>query len=101
MKKNVGSQIIGAQLISLSDGSAFTGAVTCYVTGDGGTQSAGATGSGACAHEGNGYHTYVPTQAETNYDQIGFTFVGSGAVTTTVIVYTDTVDETSGSVWTE
>lgn len=101
MKKNVGSQIIGAQLISVSDGSAFTGSVTCYITGNGGTQTVGANGSGACTHEGRGYHTYSPTQAETNYDQIGFTFTGSGAITATVIVYTDTDDETSGSIWTE
>jgi hypothetical protein len=47
MKKNVGSQVIGAQLVAVADGSAFTGAVTCYVTGNGGTQAAGATGSGA------------------------------------------------------
>jgi hypothetical protein len=101
MKKNVGSQVIGAQMVLVADGSAFTGAVTCYVTGNGGTQAAGATGSGACAHEGNGYHTYVPTQAETNYDQIGFTFTGTGAVPVTMIVYTEDDAETTGSVWTE
>lgn len=101
MKKNAGSQVIGAQLVAVADGSAFTGSVTCYVTGNGGTQAAGTNGSGACANEGNGYYTYVPTQAETNYDQIGFTFIGSGAVPVTVNVYTEADDETSGSVWTE
>jgi hypothetical protein len=88
MKKNVSGQRIGAQMVSASDGSAFTGAVTVYVTGDAGTQAAGSVGSGACTHEGNGYHTYAPAQAETNYDLAAFTFVGSGAVPTTVQVYT-------------
>lgn len=87
MKKNTASQVIGAQMVSASDGSAFTGAVTCYVTGDGGTQAAGSVGSGACTHEGNGFHTYAPAQAETNYDHIAFTFTGSGAVPATVQVY--------------
>lgn len=88
MKKNVGSQIIGAQMVNATTGAAFTGAVTIYVTGDGGTQAVGSVGSGACTHEGNGFHTYVPAQAETNYDHIGFTFTGTGAVPATVQVYT-------------
>lgn len=88
MLKNTGSQIVGAQMVSASDGSAFTGAVTAYVTGDGGTQSVGSVGSGACTHEGNGFHTYTPSQAETNYNHISFTFIGSGAVPASVQVYT-------------
>jgi hypothetical protein len=89
MKKNVAGQKIGAQMISATDGSAFTGSVTVYVTVDAGTQAAGSVGSGACTHEGNGYHTYSPAQAETNGDVIGWTFVGSGAVPTTVQTFTD------------
>lgn len=88
MKKNTASQVIGSQMISATDGSAFTGSVTCYVTGDGGAQAAGSVSSGACTHEGNGFHTYTPAQAETNYDHIGFTFTGSGAIPVTVQVYT-------------
>lgn len=88
MKKNVSGQIVGAQMIDAEDGSAFTGSVTCYVTGDGGTQAVGSVGSGACTHEGNGFHTYAPAQAETNYDHIAFTFIGSGAIPVTVQVYT-------------
>lgn len=88
MKKNVASQVIGVGMVSATDGSAFTGAVTVAVTGDAGTQATGSVGSGACTHEGNGYHTYAPAQAETNYDQIGFTFTGTGAVPRTVTVYT-------------
>ena len=89
MKKNVASQVIGAQMCSATDGSAFTGTVTVYVTGDGGTQGLGGTASGVCTHEGNGCHTYVPTQAETNYDHIAFTFIGTGAIPVTVQLYTE------------
>jgi hypothetical protein len=89
MKRNVAGQTIGAQMISATDGSAFTGAVTIYVCGDAGTQAAGSVGAGACAHEGNGYHTYAPAQAETNYDLVAFTFIGTGAIPVTVQVVTD------------
>jgi hypothetical protein len=88
MIKNTASQVVGAQMVSATDGSAFTGAVTVRVTGDAGTQNLGSVGSGACTHEGNGYHTYAPAQAETNYDLIAFTFTGSGAIPVTVQVYT-------------
>ena len=86
MKKNVGSQVIGAQMVSATDGSAFTGTVSVAVTVDGGTQGAG--GGTGPTHEGNGFHSYVPTQAETNGDHIAFTFTGTGAVPVTVQVYT-------------
>jgi hypothetical protein len=75
-------------MVSASDGSAFTGSVTVSVTGDAGTQATGSVSSGACTHEGNGYHTYAPAQAETNYDLIAFTFTGSGAVPATVQIET-------------
>lgn len=88
MQKNTAGQKIGVQMVSASDGSAFTGSVTVYVTGDAGTQAVGSVGSGACTHEGNGYHTYAPAQAETNYDLIGFTFIGTGAIPATVQVFT-------------
>ncbi|MDQ5960405.1 MAG: hypothetical protein QG592_1488 [Pseudomonadota bacterium] len=87
MKRNVASQVIGAQMCSATDGSAFTSAVTVYVTGDGGTQAAGSVGSGACTHEGNGFHTYAPAQAETDYAHVAFTFTGTGAIPATVQVY--------------
>lgn len=87
MRKNVTGQTVGAQMITAADGSAFTGAVTVVVTGDGGTQG----GGGAAVHEGNGYHSYAPTQAETNFNHIAFTFTGIGAIPATVQLYT--VDE--------
>jgi len=76
-------------MVSVDDGSAFTGTVTVYITGDGGSQAIGTVGSGICTHEGNGLHTYQPSQAETNYTHIAFTFVGSGAVPVTIQVYTN------------
>lgn len=88
MRKNVASQSIGAQIINATTGAAFTGAVTVYVTGDNGTQAVGSVGSGACTHEGNGYHSYAPAQAETNYDHVAFTFTGTGAIPATVQVFT-------------
>lgn len=88
MKKNVAGQKIGAQMVSATDGSAFTGAVTVYVTLDAGVQAVGSVGAGACTHEGNGYHTYAPAQAETNGDLAAFTFIGTGAVPGTVQIYT-------------
>ncbi len=88
MKKNTSGQVIGAELVDATTGAAFTGAVTCHVTGDGGTQAVGSVGAGACTHEGNGFHTYAPAQAETNYDHVAFTFTGTGAVPVTIQVFT-------------
>ena len=99
MKKNAAGQRVGVQMRSATDGSAFTGAVTVSVTVDAGTQATGSVGSGACTHEGNGYHTYAPAQAETNGDLLAFTFTGSGAIPETVQVYTSfpqTVDLSTG-----
>jgi len=89
MKKNVASQSIGAQMVDATTGAAFTSTTTVYVTGDNGTQAIGSVGSGVCTHEGNGYHSYAPAQAETNYDHIAFTFIGTGAIPATVQLYTD------------
>jgi hypothetical protein len=89
MRKNTASQTIGAQLIATADGSAVTsGTTTVYVTGDGGTQAS----SGTAVHEGNGYWSYTPSQAETNYSHVAFTFVNSSAISATVQVYTHSYD---------
>jgi hypothetical protein len=73
-------------MITAADGTVFTGTVTVVVTIDNGTQSS--SGGTAPAHEGNGYHSYTPTQAETNGAHIAFTFTGTGAITSTVQVFT-------------
>lgn len=88
MKKNVASQIVGAQVTTAADGTDFTGTVTCFFTIDGGTQTIGSVGSGVCTHEGKGYHTYAPAQSETNGDLLSYNFSGSGAITSSVHVYT-------------
>lgn len=98
MQKNTAGQKIGAQMVNASDGSAFTGSVTVSVCGDAGTQATGSVGAGACTHEGNGYHTYAPAQAETNYTLIAFTFTGTGAVPATVQVFTWGFDTTAAQV---
>lgn len=88
LKKNIAGQKIGAQLVYAIDGTPYTGSVQAYVTGDAGTQALGSVSSGSCTHKGNGYHTYAPAQAETNYTLIAFTFIGVGAVPVTVQVFT-------------
>jgi len=85
MKKNVASQSIGAQMVTIADGTDFTGTVTAEVTIDGGTKTAG---GGTVTHEGDGYHSYAPTQAETNGDHIAVSFAGTGALSQTIQVYT-------------
>ena len=99
MKKNVAGQTIGAELINATTGAAFTSTVTVYVTGDAGTQAIGSVGSGICTHEGNGFHTYAPAQAETNYNHVAFTFIGTGAIPATIQIFTSfpqTVDLSTG-----
>ena len=86
MKRNTAGQKIGAQLITAADGSAFSGAVTVYVTKDAGVQTIGSVGSGAATSEGNGYYTYAPSQSETDGDLLAYTFVGAGAIPVTVQV---------------
>ena len=82
-------------MITAADGSDFTTAVTVAVTIDNGTQTAG----GSVVHEGNGYHSYEPSQAETNGDHLTFTFSAVGAISVSVQVFTtfpQTVDNATG-----
>lgn len=82
MIKNTSGQAVSAQLVAVADGEDVTsGTTTVYVTGDAGTQ---ASGGGTVTHEGNGCWSYQPTQAETNYDHVSYTFVNSAAVSVTV-----------------
>ena len=85
MIKNVAGQNVSAQMITVADGSDFTGTVTVTVTKDNGTQTAGA---GTVTNKGGGETNYAPTQAETNADFISFNFAGTGAITTGLKVYT-------------
>ena len=73
--KNTASQVVGAQIIDTNGDAQTTGTTTVYVTGDGGTQASG----GTATHEGNGYWSFLPSQANTNYTQAAFTFVNDDA----------------------
>jgi hypothetical protein len=86
MLKNVSGQAIGSQVLDRNTGTPFLGTVTCYVTGDAGVQAAGQVNGGLCVHEGHGYYTYTPSQAETNYTVVAFTFDGATALPATVQV---------------
>lgn len=94
MRKNVASQVISAQLVSATDGSAVTtGTTTVYVCGDGGTQASG----GTATHEGQGLWSFAPSQADTNYNHVTFTFVNSSAISATVQVYPVGYDPTQAN----
>lgn len=84
MIRNQAGQSVGAQMVNATTGAAFAGAVTVYVTGDAGTQAIGTVGSGVATLEGNGYYTYLPSQGETDYAFVAYTFVGSGAIPQTI-----------------
>lgn len=98
MIRNTANQSIGAQMVSATDGSAFTGTVTVYITGDAGTQAIGTVGSGLCTHEGNGYHTYRPSADETAFSLVAFTFIGTGAIPRTIQVVTVTDEQSQALV---
>jgi hypothetical protein len=98
MIRNVAGQVAGGQLTTIATGAPFTGTVTVYVTGDGGTQAIGAVGAGICTNEGNGYFTYRPSQAETNYASVAFTFTGAGAVSETTTYETITTAQQSAMI---
>jgi hypothetical protein len=79
--KNQAGQTASALVLDVVTGLPFVGVVTCYVTGDGGTQTLGSVGSGIATAEGNGTYTYTPSAAETNYSNVIFTFTGgSGSI---------------------
>ena len=80
LRKNVAGQSVGCEMINTADGTPFTGTAAVFVTLDNGAQ---ASGGGTVSHKGNGFHVYLPTQAETNANAMGFTFTGSGAMSRT------------------
>ena len=84
--KNVAGQVFQAHMVN-TDGSAFSGTVTVYIEGNNGTQTIGSVGSGVCTSKGNGSYSYLPSQAETNYDCIKLTFIGTGAVPVGQTIY--------------
>ena len=99
MLKNTASQIIGAQMVNIADGLAFTGTARVAITIDGGVQDT--TPAGTVTHEGRGYHSYNPSQAETNGDILAFTFDDSGGLAVPVTVQVYTIDAIATDVWSE
>lgn len=89
MRKNVASQVVAGQMNDRGTGAPLTASVSVFVTGDGGAQSAG---GGTLTHEGNGHWTYVPTQAETNFNHVAFTFTHASGVHKTYNIYTVSYD---------
>jgi len=73
MRKNTAGQHVGATMNAIADGDPITTGVTLVVTGDG-TQSAS---GGTLAHKGNGVWDYIPTQAETNFNNVMYTFISA------------------------
>jgi hypothetical protein len=91
MLKNTAGQSITSLILTASGTAVTAGTTTVRVTGDGGTQS----GSGTATHEGNGQWSYAPSQAETNFNQIGFLFLNTGGVPVERTVFTDPINISS------
>lgn len=89
MRKNVAGQNVGGVVIDKTTGAGLTTSVTVYVTGDNGTQTAGA---GTTTHKGNGQWDYAPTQAETNYSHVVFLFTHATGIPAPVNVYPTAAD---------
>lgn len=91
MIKNLSGQVAGGQVINATTGAAFAGAVTVTIVGDGVNRGVGSVGGGAATLIENGYYVYFPSQAETDFDSVAFTFVGTGAIPATTTY--DTIPE--------
>lgn len=88
-RKNVASQSIFFTGVNATTGAALAGlTITVKVTIDSGAQ---ASGTGTTTDLGNGQYRYVPAQAETNGNQIGFQFTA-----TNMVPYGCTVVTTAG-----
>lgn len=94
MRKNVAGQLIAGQVNDRTTGAPLSSSVSVFVTGDGGTQGAG---GGTLTHEGNGHWGYAPTQAETNFNHVAFTFTHASGVHKTYNVYPVSFDPTDAA----
>lgn len=88
MLKNVSSQSITTLMLTASGTPLTSGTTVVRYTGDDGTQA----GSGTATHKGSGQWGYNPTQAETNFNQVGFLFINSGGISVERTVYTRPID---------
>ena len=88
MFRNVANQNIGSQLITKADGSPFSGIALVVIDGDGNGQIS-SSGIGPTS-AGHGYYNYQPTQAETNYSHIAFTFYDAAGLAIPSTIQVDT-----------
>lgn len=88
MIRNEAGQVVTANLIALADGLPITtGTVTVKVLGNGGTKT---TGLGTIENEGDGTWSYFPTQGETDYAAVTYSFSHPDALRVDVQVHPDT-----------
>lgn len=86
--KNGAGQFIYFALVKTSDGTALTGASPAGLkAGDGGAQG-GVTGS--FTERGSGQYEFAASQADVNYDEVGFFFTAATAVPVSITVTTET-----------
>lgn len=87
MIRNLAGQVITAALTNRMTGfPVVSGVVTVEVLGNGGTKTGGL---GTIENEGGGTWSYFPTQAETDYAAITFSFTHADAVNVDVQVHTE------------
>jgi uncharacterized protein YjbJ (UPF0337 family) len=90
-RKNVAGQFLTFQLISTTDGSAITGVSPAVRRCIDGTFAAG---GGTVTEDTGGYYKYAMSQADTNGNNIGFRFSGTGAITVALNIVTTAADPT-------
>ncbi len=92
-RKNVANQSIFFTMVNATTGAADASATVTvkYTIDNGGTQQ---SSGGSTTNLGNGQYRYVPTQAETNGNQIGFLFTATSDVPVSVTIITTTADPT-------
>lgn len=92
-RKNLASQSIFFTMVNATTGAADTGATVTvkYTIDNSGTQQ---SGGGTTTNLGNGQYRYVPAQAETNGNQIGFFFTAASDVPVSVTIITTAADPT-------
>jgi hypothetical protein len=90
-RKNTAGQFITFQLISTTDGSAITGVSPAVRRCIDGTFAAG---GGTVTEDTGGYYKYAMSQADTNGNDIGFRFSGTGAITVALNIVTTAADPT-------
>lgn len=75
MIKNLAGQAVICGVTNLDGTPKTDGTVAVYITGNQAAQALGSVGSGLATHVGNGDWRYLPSQAETNYDEVKYTFI--------------------------